>query len=189
MTERRDNSPEKAHSTEQATNECPDDVVGASQAWLLTSALQAILALASSIVYWRNPSATIALIGADSAVQGIPEDSRGTMMKAAIVVGMVFALIICGLFAAMAKRIKKGAIGARFILSIGTVYLVFQAIAIFFANPAPTLADSPMWLRFIVGAVQIASAVAAVAGLVLASTKDATRFFEDKNPKIFNRDK
>ena len=166
----------------------PEDVIGASQAWLVTSAVQAVLAVLSAIIYWLSPDALIASMGANSALEGIPADSRGVTVKAAIIVGMIFALIICGIFAALSKRILKGALGARLVLSIGTIFLVFQAISLFFATPAAPLAASPKALQFLSGAAQIISAVSAVAGLVLSSTKIATRFFEEKNPKIFNRD-
>lgn len=177
---------------EQQKVAVPEEVVGARQAWLATSAMQACLGLVTAVIYWLDPASVYQSIGAalsDSAKSGVDADAASVAMRVAIVVFAVTILVICGLFVAMTKQMQKGAYWARFILMAGSGYLVLEALLLFVSSGPNPITGAPMWLQFINGALVIGSAAAATAGIVLSSTKNATEYFVAKNPKIFDKKK
>lgn len=178
--------------TNQESNKptVPDEVVGARQAWRTTSLLQACLGLITAVIYWLDPASVIQSLGesfSDPAQTGMVAQAANAAMRIAVVVFLITIWIVCALFAAMAKQMQKGAYWARFILMAGSGYLVLEALLLFFSSAPNPTTTAPMWLQFANGAFVIASAVAAVAGVVLSSTKSATEYFVEKNPKIFEK--
>nr|WP_120490957.1 hypothetical protein [Corynebacterium lactis] len=160
----------------------PDEVQGAWQAWRLTAVLEVLVSLSSLAVYWLAPDAFISDIGAREAFPTFTQAQLEVLVKSMLVLALVAAVIICVVFIALAGQMRKGKLGARFILSAGSVYLVIVALLLFVTPGNPTQLSAPTWLQFVTAALQIASAAAAAAGLVLVSTKQSGGYFEKKNP-------
>lgn len=159
----------------------PDEVQGAWQAWRVTAVLQLLLSVATVTVYWLAPGAFMSDIGAREAFPTFTPEQFDVLVKSTLVLAVVAAAIICVIFVAIAGQMRKGGLWARFVLSAGSVYLIILAVTLFFSPGTSAVLDAPTWLQFVTGALQIASAAAAGAGLVLASTKAAAKYFEQMN--------
>lgn len=159
----------------------PEQVEGARQAWRVTAVLQLLLAAVATVTYWLHPEM---LMSPETAKENFPGFSEGQIdaaMKATIVIAFLFAVGICIAFFAIIERMRKGSEGARTVLVIGSIYLAMSALMSFFSSTASE-AGVPSALVLISGIVRIASATAAVAGLVLAASQESKHYFDQQRP-------
>lgn len=159
----------------------PDVIEGASQAWRITAVLQLVLSVLALISYWLHPEMLISPSDAKEAFPELTANQIQAALKTTIVIAFLFAVGICIAFFAIIDRMEKGSEGARAVLILGSIYLALTALVSFFSSGAAA-AGVPEALVFISGAVRIASATAAVAGIVLASSKEAKDYFKDQRP-------
>ena len=159
----------------------PEQVEGARQAWQVTAVLQLVLSALAMTAYWLHPEMLMSPETAKENFPGFSEGQIDTALKATIVIAFLFAVGICIGFFAIIERMRKGGEVARSVLVIGSIYLALSALMSFFSATASE-AGVPAALVLISGIVRIASATAAVAGLVLASSKEAKAYFERQRP-------
>lgn len=159
----------------------PEQVEGARQAWRVTALLQLLLAAVATVTYWLHPEMLISPETAKENFPGFSEGQIDTAMKATIVIAFLFAMGICIAFFAIIERMRKGSEGARTVLVIGSIYLALSALMSFFSSTASET-GVPASLVLISGIVRIASATAAVAGLVLAASKESKDYFDHQRP-------
>lgn len=160
----------------------PDVIVGASQAWRITAVLQLVLSVFALISYWLHPEMLMSPADAKEAFPEFSADQIQVALKTAIVIAFLFSAGICIAFFAIIDRMTKGSEGARTVLVLGSIYLALTALVSFFSSDA-SAAGVPESLVLISGAVRIASATAAIAGVVLATSKEAKDHFKDQGPK------
>lgn len=160
----------------------PEEIGGARQAWLATCALQAAGAATTAWVGLADPATVAARVREQGLLgewfAGIGPAELIAAARSAAVLSLVTTLIFCAFFAFAVSRMARGAAWARTVLIAGSVYLVLQAGLLLLGAegqlPAPAVPD---WLLFLDGGLAIASACAAAAGLVLASTAAARGWF------------
>lgn len=159
----------------------PEQVEGARQAWRVTAVLQLLVAAVATVTYWLHPEMLMSPSTAKENFPGFSEGQIDAAMKATIVIAFFFAVGLCIAFFAIIERMRKGSEGARTVLVIGSLYLALSALMSFFSSTASE-SGVPASLVLISGIVRIASATAAVAGLVLAASKESKDYFDHQRP-------
>lgn len=159
------------------TRSAPGDIVGAWQAWLVTAGLQSVVAIVNSIIYWLDPMGVAQYTNATKSMPDAQPEGIELIIRMATLGGLVFALVLCGVFVAIAYQMRAGKSWARFVLLVGTVYVAVQAFMMFFATGDSPQANASLALQFIHGGALFFSATAAVAGLILASTQESLKYF------------
>lgn len=159
----------------------PEQVEGARQAWRVTAVLQLLVAAVATVTYWLHPEMLMSPSTAKEIFPGFSEGQIDAAMKATIVIAFFFAVGLCIAFFAIIERMRKGSEGARTVLVIGSLYLALSALMSFFSSTASE-SGVPASLVLISGIVRIASATAAVAGLVLAASKESKDYFDHQRP-------
>lgn len=154
----------------------PDQIVGAAQAWLATAVLQVAAAFTTLAINLLNPGAIVSAPGADGILGDYSPDERIMIARTSAVLIAVLTLAACGLFAFFVTRMRRGALWARLILVAGSVYLAVQMLPLYIGAAGPW-AEAPVGLKLADGALTIASAMAAIAGTVLASGPRAMEYF------------
>lgn len=160
----------------------PEQIVGAWQAWLTTCVLQVAAAMTTLAVNLLNPGALLDVsgFGGQSAGASFPElgaDEKILVARGSAVMTMLITLTFTAIFAFLAFRMRAGSKWARLILVAGSVYLIVRMVTIFMGGPVGPWSLAPVPLQLADGALAIASAAAAGAGLVLASGRRAMEYF------------
>lgn len=159
----------------------PDAVDGAAQAWRITAVLQLVLGALMTVAYWQHPELLMGAEAVRERLPGISDDQIQVALKSADVIGFVFTAVVCALFFAVISRMRAGSGVARTLLVIGSVYLALSAAMTFFSAGSATAVMPAVFVLFS-GALQIVSATAAIAGLVLVSSAEAKAYFHKQQP-------
>ncbi len=182
-------APKQQTQNKPAPKQVPEQIQGAFQAWMFTALLQALGFIVAAAINIIDPASLTANINMDtlreqtSAAGADFSDSQLLMvLRGVVVVGAFLGIVLAALFVAVNYQMRKGKSWARFVLVIGSGYLVVQAVFVFVNTgvPAPVV---PAWLEFFSAATAIGSAAAAASGAILASSSAALTYFGfDKKP-------
>ena len=160
----------------------PEQIVGAWQAWLATCVLQVAGALTTLAINLLNPGALLEVpgMGGQSVGDAFPElgaDDKLLVARGSAVMTMLITLVFAGIFAFLAFLMKRGKKWARFVLVVGSAYLIVRMLTLFLGGPAGPWSQAPVPLQLGDGALAIASATAAGAAVALASGRAAMEYF------------
>ena len=159
----------------------PEPVEGARRVWLATCVLQIIGAAAIGVGFWLEPGELLRQMSEGAAAGGVadlPPDQRLAVARVAAAMFPGGMIVLAGLFAWLANRMRDGSAGARLVLVAGSAYLAVGALFAAFGQGATAMpAAAPQWLQVLGDVSAILSGVTAATGMVLASGSEASEWF------------
>ncbi|MEL4181767.1 hypothetical protein MTQ17_00395 [Corynebacterium bovis] len=153
----------------------PENVRTGVRCWYAVTGLQIIYALLQLVSVLLDPSEQRRQVREQLDSMTIPDGiSENTLVAASAIVSTLILLVIAVVCGVLVRRVSRGAVYSRTFLSIGSVYLILNAVLMVFATPPGSTSTV---LVLAIGVVVILSGVAAGLGLYFISRPENRPWF------------
>ncbi|RRQ13328.1 DUF308 domain-containing protein [Corynebacterium bovis] len=153
----------------------PENVRTGVRCWYAVTGLQIIYALLQLVSVLLDPSEQRRQVREQLDSMTIPDGiSENTLVAASAIVSTLILLVIAVVCGVLVRRVSRGAVYSRTFLSIGSVYLILNAVLMVFATPPGSTSTV---LVLAIGVVVILSGVAAGLGLYFISRPENRAWF------------
>lgn len=161
--------------------EPPQDIKDARTAWMWTALLQAILGVLMGIEVIGNPSILDSAIKQAEDTYGMSADgvSNSDIASVSGVMIAVFYIIASGVAVLLVKQLVKGKKWTRFLLIVGSAYLIVNGVSGAFAVP-DVGSNVFVWAT---GSLGIVSAVLSAVGIWFSTRPPASDYLRGTSPK------
>ena len=161
--------------------EPPQDVKDARTAWMWTALLQAILGVLTGIEVIANPSILDTAIKQAKDMYGMSTDdvSNSAIASVSGVMIAVFYIVASVVAVLLIRQFVKGKKWTRFLLVLGSAYLIVNGVSGAFAVPD---VGSNMFV-WATGSLGIVSAVLAAVGIWFSTRPPASDYLRGTSPK------
>ncbi|MEL4152069.1 DUF308 domain-containing protein [Corynebacterium bovis] len=153
----------------------PENVRTGVRCWYAVTGLQIVYALLQLVSVLLDPSEQRRQVREQLDSMTIPDGiSENTLVAASAIVSTLILLVIAVVCGVLVRRVSRGAVYSRTFLSIGSVYLILNAVLMVFATPPGSTSTV---LVLAIGVVVILSGVAAGLGLYFISRPENRSWF------------
>ena len=168
------------NSDKKNSKEPPQDIKDARMAWMWTALLQAVLGILTAIEFIVDPSMMDSAIEQAKETYGMSAEdvSNSAIASASGIVIALFYVAVSALAVVLIKELVKGKKWPRFILIVGSAYLIINGVSSVFAVP-DNGSDTFVWAT---GSLAIISAVLAAVGVWFSTRVPATDYLNGKDP-------